>query len=88
MAFSLRDYKILEEITRGSFGTILGFLSGLMMLGNITGAPIAGWIFDTLGSYKAAWLGFCAFTIAGAILALTIPSSSSNNQQSDSLVAG
>ncbi len=72
-----------EYFGRGSFGTILGFVSGIMMLGSITGAPIAGWIFDILGSYKAAWLGFSAFTIAGVVLALTIPSSSSNNRHSD-----
>jgi len=80
---TIRISLLREYFGRGSVGTILGFVAGMMMLGNITGAPIAGWIFDTLVSYKAAWLGFCVFTIAGAVLALTIPSSSSNNRQSD-----
>ncbi|MFC2006383.1 MFS transporter [Chloroflexota bacterium] len=60
---------------RVSFGTILGFASGVMMLGNISGAPLAGWIYDTWGSYKVAWLCFSSITITGAVLALTIPSS-------------
>ena len=80
---TIRISLLREYFGRSSFGTILGFVAGMMMLGNITGAPIAGWIFDTFGSYKAAWLGFCAFTIVGAVLALTIPSSSNNNRQSD-----
>ncbi|MFC1987495.1 MFS transporter [Chloroflexota bacterium] len=72
-----------EYFGRGSFGTILGFVSGIMMLGSITGAPIAGWVFDTYDSYKAAWLGFSGFTIVGSVLAATIPSSRDNNQQLD-----
>ena len=80
---TIRLSLLREYFGRGSYGTIVGFVAGMMMLGSITGAPIAGWIFDTLGSYKAAWLGFCAFPIAAAVLALTIPSSSSNNRQSD-----
>ncbi|MFC1904916.1 MFS transporter [Chloroflexota bacterium] len=77
---TIRMSLLIEHFGKGSFGTILGFVSGMMMLGNIIGAPIAGWVFDTLGSYKVAWLGSCAFTIAGAFLALTIPPSSSNNR--------
>lgn len=76
---------IREYFGRGSFGTILGFLSGLMMLGMIAGAPLAGWVFDTWGSYKGAWLGFSALTIAGAVLALTIPSPNGTIRQSDQL---
>jgi MFS family permease len=66
-----------EYFGRSSFGTIFGFTSGVMMLGHITGAPLAGWIFDTWGSYQGAWLGFGAFTLVGAVLVLTIPSISS-----------
>ncbi|MFC2042090.1 MFS transporter [Chloroflexota bacterium] len=72
----LRDY-----FGTVSFGTILGVTSGIMMVGMLTGAPIAGWVFDTWSSYKGAWFGFSALTIAGAVLALTIPSSSRTVQQ-------
>ena len=70
-----------EYFGRGSFGTIFGFTSGVMMLGHITGAPLAGWIFDKWGSYQWAWLGYGSFTLAGAVLVLTIPSVSSTIQK-------
>lgn len=75
-----RDY-----FGRENFGIILGFATGIMMIGNITGAPLAGWIFDTWGTYQWAWLGYGAVTVAGAILVFTIPSSSGTIQQSDKL---
>ncbi len=63
-----------EYFGRGSFGAILGFTSGIMMLGNIAGAPLAGWIYDTWGSYQGAWLSFGALTLMGMVLILTTPS--------------
>lgn len=71
---------------RDSFGAILGFTSGIMMLGSITGTPLAGWAFDTWGSYQGAWLGYSALTLLGAVLVFTIPSCRSTIQQSDQLV--
>ncbi|MFC1914294.1 MFS transporter [Chloroflexota bacterium] len=64
---------VREHYGRGSFGRILGFTSGMMMLGTIIGAPLAGWVFDTWGSYQGAWLSYSAVTLAGVILVLTIP---------------
>jgi sugar phosphate permease len=66
-----------EYFGRGSFGAILGFTSGIMMIGNVAGAPLAGWIYDTWGSYQGAWLGFSALTLVGTFLVLTTPSPSS-----------
>jgi len=65
---------IREYFGRNRFGTILGFLSGIMMLGNVLGAPIAGLAFDTWGSYQNVWLGFSILGIAGVLLAFAIPS--------------
>jgi len=62
-----------EYFGRGSFGTILGFTSGIMMLGNMAGAPLAGWIYDTWGSYQGAWLGFGALALLGTVLIFTTP---------------
>jgi len=72
-----------EYFGRGSFGIIFGFTSGIMMLGHVTGAPLAGWVFDIWGSYQGAWLGYGALTLVGAILVLTIPPFSSTVQMSD-----
>jgi len=66
-----------EYFGRSSFGTILGFTSGIMMIGNVAGAPLAGWIYDTWGSYQGAWLGFSALTLFGTVLVLTTPTSGS-----------
>jgi MFS family permease len=74
----LRDY-----FGRANYGTILGFLSGMMMLGSMIGAPIAGWVFDTWGSYRSAWLGFCFLTVSGLVLVMTLPSSMSSDQHPD-----
>ncbi len=58
---------------RGSFGTILGFASGVMMMGQISGAPLAGWVFDTWGSYQGIWFGLVPLALVGLVLALTTP---------------
>lgn len=63
-----------EYLGRENFGTILGFANGIMMLGNVAGAPVAGWIFDIRHTYQWIWLGYSALTLVGAILVFTIPS--------------
>jgi MFS family permease len=82
LAFSLgwgssvttRVTVLREYFGRRNFGTIMGFMAGVMMVGNVTGAPLAGWVYDTWGSYQWAWLGFGVITLIGALLVYTIPS--------------
>ncbi|MBN2074822.1 MAG: MFS transporter [Dehalococcoidales bacterium] len=62
-----------EYFGRRSFGTIMGFMSGVMMIGHISGAPLAGWIYDTWGTYRGAWLAYGAVTLLGAFLVFTLP---------------
>ncbi|MFC2039151.1 MFS transporter [Chloroflexota bacterium] len=64
----LRDYY-----GRSSFGAILGSTSGIMMIGNMSGAPIAGLVYDNWGSYQGAWLSFAGVALLGAILVFTSP---------------
>jgi predicted MFS family arabinose efflux permease len=59
---------------RSNFGTILGFISGVMMAGQISGAPLAGWVFDTWGSYQGIWFSLALLNLIGLGLALTTPS--------------
>jgi len=80
ISVTTRISLLREYFGMGSFGTILGFVSGIMMLGNITGAPVAGWVFDTWGTYQGAWLSFGVLTIVGVLLALSIPSSNSTSR--------
>jgi len=63
-----------ESFGRSNFGKIMGFISGMMMLGHITGAPLAGWVYDTWGSYQGAWLSYSAITLLASLLVFTIPS--------------
>ena len=62
-----------ESFGRHNFGKILGFISGMMMLANVTGAPLAGWVYDTWGSYQGAWFGYGAITVLASVLVFTIP---------------
>jgi MFS family permease len=69
-----------EYFGRRSFGTIMGFMSGVMMVGHITGAPLAGWIYDTWGTYRGAWLAYGAVTLLGAFLVFTLPAVKSDSE--------
>jgi predicted MFS family arabinose efflux permease len=62
-----------EYYGRANFGTILGCTSGVMMLGNMAGAPLAGLVFDTWGSYQGAWLGYAAVALTGMVLVFSLP---------------
>ncbi|MFC1941908.1 MFS transporter, partial [Chloroflexota bacterium] len=58
---------------RSSFGTALGFVMGITAVGQVLGSPVAGWIFDTSGSYQSAWIGFAVLLFASAIVMVTAP---------------
>ena len=62
-----------EYFGRSRFGTILGFVFGVMMLGQIVGAPLAGWVFDKWGSYQGIWFVFAGLGVAALATMLTIP---------------
>lgn len=66
----LRDY-----LGTSHFGTLLGFCSGVMMVGSILGAPVAGWAFDKWGSYQGTWFAYSAVALVGVVLVLSIPPS-------------
>ena len=68
-----------ESFGRGNFGKILGFISGMMMLANVASAPLAGWVYDTWGSYQGAWFGYGAITLLASVLVFTIPARSNNS---------
>ncbi len=74
-----------EFFGRASFGTILGFLSGIRMIGHVAGAPLAGWIFDQSGSYQGAWLLYSISSALGAVAVFTIPSPRDTARQPEAL---
>ncbi len=53
-----------------SFGTIMGLMSSIGMLGGLASPVIAGWIFDVLGSYRLAWQLSAFITLPAVFLIL------------------
>ncbi len=70
-----RDY-----FGRSNFGTILGCLMGIGAMGNVAGAPLAGWVFDNYGSYQPIWLAFTGLAAAAAVIIATTPPVSTATQ--------
>jgi sugar phosphate permease len=68
----LRPGLAREYFGRRNFGTILGMATGVAMLGSISGAPLAGWVFDRWGSYQAVWLAFTFAPVFALLLLLTV----------------
>jgi MFS family permease len=54
-------------------GSILGFSLAITVLGMV-GAPLAGWVFDSFGSYHGVWFAFAGVAIMGMVGLLTTPS--------------
>jgi MFS family permease len=75
----MRMALIREYFGRSKFGTILGFVSGIMMLGQVSGAPLAGWVFDRWGSYQGIWFVLAGVAITGLVLVLTMPPLTKHN---------
>ncbi|MBU2498551.1 MAG: MFS transporter [Proteobacteria bacterium] len=70
---TLRATLLREYFGRERFGTIHGFIIGIMMMGNIAGAPVAGWAFDRWGSYQGVWFAFSGVAIAAMVIMATLP---------------
>ena len=68
----LRGAVLREYFGRNSFGKMIGILMGFASIGGIIGPTLAGWVFDTLGSYDFIWLVFAGCISLAIILALRI----------------
>jgi MFS family permease len=65
-----------EYFGRGNFGTIIGLIWGLGIFGTLAGPPLAGWAFDTWGSYQGVWLAAAGLSVAGAVIMSLLPPAS------------
>jgi MFS family permease len=77
---TMRVALLREHFGRSRFGTIHGFTLGIIMIGNILGPPVAGWIFDKWGSYQGAWFAFAALPVVSIVLVAAIPRLGTSSQ--------
>jgi MFS family permease len=68
----LRGAILREYFGRASFGRILGIMTGIGTIGRVIGPSLAGWTYDTSGSYHPIWLIFAGTIAIAVILMLTI----------------
>jgi len=66
----LRPVILADYFGRKSFGSVLGWLALTTTLGGVASPVIAGWILDTMGSYRLAWQLFTLTTIPAIPLIL------------------
>lgn len=70
---TIRAALLQEYFGRERFGTIHGFTIGVMTLGSMAGAPLAGWVFDQKHSYQGAWLALAAFSVIAMLVMANTP---------------
>ena len=68
----LRGVILREYFGMASFGKIFGIMMGIATVGRVIGPFLAGWTYDTLGSYHPIWLAFAGISIVPIILMLTM----------------
>lgn len=71
----LRSSLQVELFGSRAFGTIQGLLMVFVTFGGMVSPPFAGWMFDTFGSYRTAFvvLGALTFIAVPAVLVITKP---------------
>ncbi|MGD9044451.1 MAG: MFS transporter [Desulfobacterales bacterium] len=68
----VRAALVREYFGRNSFGKMLGIIMGSASIGGIIGPTLAGWSFDTLGSYRPIWHVFLGLLVIGTLLSLKL----------------
>ena len=53
-----------------NFGTIMGLMLVITMMGGLISPVFAGWVFDTMGGYQSAWQIFALTTLPAIFLVL------------------
>lgn len=74
----MRGAMLQEYFGIDSFGKMLGILLGFGSIGGIVGPTLAGWVFDTMGSYKPVWYGLSALSAAAIFLIMKIKPTASS----------
>ena len=77
----LRPALMADYFGTKNFGTIMGLSGVVSMVGGLISPVLAGWIFDTTGSYQLAWTIFAFITLpAIPLMLLARPPSPSSSE--------
>jgi MFS transporter, OFA family, oxalate/formate antiporter len=68
----LRGAILQEYFGMASFGKMLGIVLGSASIGGIIGPTLAGWAFDSIGSYTSVWYILCALSGVAIFLVMKI----------------
>ena len=68
----LRGSILREYFGRSSFGKMLGIIMGSASIGGIVGPTLAGWVFDTVGTYFIIWVFFSILIFIMAVATIQI----------------
>ncbi len=61
-----------EYFGRTNFGSIYGLMEGIGTIGAVIGPTLAGWAYDSLGSYQIVWLLLAGLAVVAIASVLTI----------------
>jgi MFS family permease len=64
----LRGAILQEYFGTAYFGKLIGIVMGSASVGGIVGPTLAGWVFDTFGTYTPVWYVLCGITGAAIFL--------------------
>jgi MFS family permease len=78
---ALRAPMVREYFGVKNFGAIFGLLSIFVMMGVVVGGPLAGWVYDTRGTYGPIWLVFSVINLAATVLILFMPGSARSSPE-------
>ena len=68
----LRGVIVRDYFGRGAFGRLLGIVMGVSAVGGVIGPTLAGYAFDTQGSYLFIWIALAAAIALAAVLLLSM----------------
>jgi MFS family permease len=65
---TIRSLLVRDYFGKSRYGSIFGIYMGILCIGSIVGPPVAGWAYDTYGTYQGAWLVYVGLTVVSAII--------------------